>query len=344
VIGAGSAVIAIAFGDFACDFFGLPTTCAGLLAAAAIIAVTGVNVMGLRTGANTQNALTILKILALLMIVVAGFTWGSCSFSQNAAAASRPISPGAFLGALLPVFWSYDGTTDSVKLAEEIRDVRRALPMAVAGSAVSLTVVYVLVNLAMLRVMPAHEMTGLASVPGAAMERLFGQKGLAAISIAAMLVCLGSISSTIPATVRVTFALARDGLTFRGLAKMSEGQAPVPALLVVGGIATLFALLRNFTQVMGIYFLAATVLYGLSYASLIVFRRRESEMPAHVFRCPWGPALAVVAIAVQLSIGIYIAIESPKDALYTLALLVFLAGLYLIWPKHKPEADARRKQ
>jgi hypothetical protein len=73
--------------------------------------------------------------------------------------------------------------------------------------------------------------------------------------------------------------------------------AAVNPLLVVGGIAALFALLRDFTQVMGIYFLAATVLYGLSYASLIVFRRREREVPAHVFRCPWGPAMAVTAIA-----------------------------------------------
>ncbi len=335
VIGAGSAVIAIAFGDFACGFFGLAPTHAGVLGAAAIIAVTGVNVLGLRTGANTQNVLTILKILALLIIVVAGLFRGTTPLTAAVALQQQQFSFGPFLAALLPVLWSYDGTTDSVKLAEEIRDVRRALPMAVIGSAVSLTVIYVLVNLALLRVIPAHEMTGLASVPGAAMERLFGEKGAVAISVVAMLVCLGSISSTIPATVRVTFALARDGLTFRRLASMSEDQAPVPALLVVGGIATLFALLRDFTQVMGIYFLAATVLYGLSYASLIVFRHREREVPAHVFRCPCGPALALTAIVVQFSIAAYIAVQSPRDALYTGALLIVLAVLYFAWPKPK---------
>ena len=340
VIGAGSAVIAIAFGHFACEFFGLAPTFAGWLGASAIVAVTGVNVWGLRTGANTQNVLTILKIFALLIIVVAGFAWGSTPLTAPAEAPDvQRFTIGPFLAALLPVLWSYDGTTDSVKLAEEIRDVRRALPMAVVGSAVSLTVIYVLVNLALLRAVPAKEMAGLASVPAEAMERLFSHKGATAISVMAMLVCLGSISSTIPATVRVTFALARDGLTFRRLARMSEGQAPGPALLVVGGIATLFALLRDFTQVMGIYFLAATVLYGLSYASLIVFRRRETAVPAHVFRCPCGPALAIAAIIVQFSIAAYIAVESPRDAFYTVGLLLALAALYLVWPKQGTRTD-----
>ncbi len=337
VIGAGSAGIAIAFGDFTCELFGLNPMRAGWLGAAAIIGVTGVNIAGLRTGANTQNVLTILKILALLMIVIAGFFWGSASSTANAGPTTPPhFALGPFFAALLHVLWSYDGTTDSVKLAEEIRDVRRAMPIAVAGSAIALTAIYVLVNLALLRVLPPNEMTGLSSVPGAAMERLFGPKGSVAMSIAAMLVCLGSISSTIPATVRVTFALARDGLTFSKLSKMSESQAPVPALLVVGGIATLFCFVRSFNQVIGIYFLAATVLYGLSYASLIVFRRRESEMPAHVFRCPLGPVLAVTSIAVQLSIATYIAVQSPMDSLYTVGLLVALAALYLVWPREQP--------
>ena len=190
VIGAGSAVIAIAFGDFACDFFGVARTYAGVLGAAAIVAITGVNVLGLRTGANTQNVLTVLKIAALLMIVVVGFARGS-AVNPQALPLSQPdqlFSLGPFLAALLPVLWSYDGTTDSVKLAEEIRDVRRALPMAVVGSAVSLTVIYGLVNVALLQVIPATEMAGIASVPGAAMERLYGRRGLAAISIVAMLV------------------------------------------------------------------------------------------------------------------------------------------------------------
>jgi len=216
------------------------------------------------------------------------------------------------------------------------------LPLAVVGAAASLTLVYALVNVALLRIIEPSEMVGLASVPGAAMERMFGASGRSAMLVMAMLVCLGSISSTIPATVRVTFALARDGLTFRGLARMSDGQAPVPALLAVGAIAALFALLRDFTQVMGIYFLAATVLFGLSYASLIVFRSREDRMPAHVFRCPFGPALAVTAIAVQLAVATYIAIQSTRDALYTVGLLMFLAGLYVVWPKVQRENSLRR--
>jgi APA family basic amino acid/polyamine antiporter len=247
-------------------------------------------------------------------------------------------APGSgFLAALLPVLWSYDGTTDCVKLAEEVRDVRRALPLAVIGSTLALTALYIAVNLALLRIVPASEMVDVASVPGEAMARLFGPLGGVSMLLMAMLVCIGSLGSTIPATVRVTFALARDGLTFRRLAAMSPEQAPVPALLVVGAITTFFALTRSFTEVLGIYFLAATILFGLSYGSLLVFRSRETTFPVHVFRCPGGRMLAVLVIAVQSAIAVQVIVHQPVQALYTAGLLVLLAAIYLIWPRRAGE-------
>lgn len=333
VIGAGTAVIAIAFGDFACELFHFPGEWSGAFAAASITIVTGVNVIGLRTGAGTQNILTCLKIVALLGVVVVGFVFGNSS--AHASAAIPPAPPpsliSAWIAAMLPVLWSYDGTTDSVKMAEEIRDVRRALPRAVIGSTVALTVLYALVNLAMLRIIPAHEMVGLASVPGDAMARIFGSAGRHAMLIVAMLVCLGSISSTIPATVRVTFALARDRLTFRFLSKMSRSQAPVPALIVVSAIAVAFSLNRSFSSALNIYFLASALLFGLSYASLIVFRARESAFPANAYRCPLGWALAAILIVIQGAIAIHIALRQPMTALYTAIILIVLGVLYLLW-------------
>jgi L-asparagine transporter-like permease len=136
----------------------------------------------------------------------------------------------------------------------------------------------------------------------------------------------------VTATVRVTFALARDGLTFRRLGYMSEKQAPTFTLIIAGALIMVFTL-WDFTEVLGIYFLAATVLYGLSYASLIVFRLREAEFPAHVFRCPFGYVMAVTAILVQLAVAIHIVVNDPRNSLYTIGLLVFLGLLYLVWPK-----------
>jgi len=338
VIGGGAATIALAFGDFTCNLFGFDQASAGrysgLFAAGAITMVTGVNAIGLRAGAGTQNLLTSLKVVSLMAIVVIGFAFGGTTAAAGVAAGTathQPLTAKAFLGVLLAVLWSYDGTTDSVKMAEEIKDVRRALPLAVIGSAAALTVLYVAVNLALMRVVPPGEMAGLESVPGEAMSRLFGATGRTAILLVAMLVCLGSLGSTVLATIRVTFALARDGLTFRWMARMSRTQAPVPALLVVAVFSIVLVLNRDFQQVLDIYFFASAFLFGLAYASLVVFRLRERAFPADVYRCPFGISQAVLLVLIQVAIAVNIAFGSPRDAAYTAVLLAVFGLLYFAW-------------
>lgn len=338
IIGGGVATIALAFGDFGCELFSLEPGWSGSLATAAILVVMSINAMGLRSGARTQNVFTVLKVLALLGVVVVGFVYGTQSLGpvSGPAESVRPFALGAFLGAFISVHWAYDGTTDAVKLAEEIKDVRRALPRALIGAAASVTVLYVAVNAALLFILPLDEMAGASSVPGDAMSRLFGETGRRGMLIVAMLISLGALSSTVLATIRVTYALARDGLTFRLFARMSKAQAPVPALVVVTAFAIVLVLNRSFNQVLGIYFLATAVLFGLSYASLILFRLRETTFPEHVFRAPLGSFQACLLIILQLALAVYIARRQGRDAAYT-ALVLLVVGLgYFVWKFFNP--------
>jgi len=428
IIGGGAAAIAVALGDFACRLWGLPGGAwAGPIAAGAVLAVTCVNACGLRIGAGAQNALTVLKCLALVALIVIGLGWGrepihwfgapsappgeprasaraetpeliaSAPASEPRASAraetpeliasapaseprtsaraeppsvegiqveephapesSVPSSPqslgipaafaaiAAFLSALLPALWAYDGTTDSVKMAEEVRDVRRAMPRAIVGATLSLAVLYVLVNYALLRMLPMSEFHDEVSVPGRAMEKLFGQAGRRAMLIAAIVVCLGSLSATVLATIRVTFALARDGLTFRFLGRMSAGQSPVAALFVVCGFSIVLCLIRDFGGVLNIYYFAGCILFGLSYASLLVFRRRDAKRQrdgsthdaagarAEIFRCPAGRGIAVFLVTFQLILAANIVSQAPRDAAWACGVLATVGALYLVWKR-----------
>lgn len=334
IIGGGAATIAAAFGDFGCDLMHWEQARSGRLAAAAVIAVTGVNLLGLRAGAGWQNVLTILKIGALLGVVAAGFWRGNEPvrfLATPAQAAHQPLWM-LLVAGTIPILWAYDGCTDSVKLAEEIKDVRRAMPRALIVSALAVTALYVAVNLAFMRMMPPAEMAGMASVPGEAMGRVFGQRGRQVMLVVALLVCLGSLSSTLLATIRVTYALARDGLTFRFISHMSRGQAPTPAFLIVAAFAVGLVLRRGFREVMEVYFLASFVLFGLAYSSLIVFRVRDrGTFPPRAYCCPAGPTLAVCLILIQLALAIGIVKNNPRDALFTGLLLVVCGPLYWAW-------------
>ena len=338
-VGGGAALIAISFGDFSVELFTLEPSWSGPLAAVAIVAVTAINAAGLRTGAGTQNVLTCLKIAALLAIVVIGFAWDRPATVTTSAPTGppEPITLAVFLTAAMPVLWSYFGATDPAMMAEEIKDVRRALPRALIGSVVALTALYVAVNLALLCVVPAGEMVGVASVPGEAMRRLFGPTGGRAMLLIGMLVCLGTLSSTVLATIRVTFALARDGLAFTVLSRMSASQAPVPALVLIAAFAITLVLTRGFEKVLGIYFFATAILFGLSYASLIVFRLRERTFPKTVFRCPFGVVLASALILLEVALAANIANNQPRDAWYTVIVLAAVAALYLVWKRQSTE-------
>ena len=349
IIGGGVATIAAALGDFTSELFGLARAdWSGPLAALAVISVILINVCGLRAGAGAQNTLTLLKMTALLVIVAVGLTQGREPLVAETirAPSAHAAWPAMMLAAMLPILWSYDGMTDAVKLAEEIKDVRRALPRALIGSTLALTALYTAVNVALLRVIPSDEMAGLTMAPGQALARLFGESGRQTMLVVAIVVCLGAMSSTVMATIRVTFALARDGLTFRFMGRMSARQSPIGALVVVGVFATGLVLWRDFRSILGIYFFASAILFGLSYLSLILFRARESVFPPNVFRCPFGGWLAGLLVALHVALAVNIAIENPNDIFRVGVLIVVLAMLYFVWknfndaqPAHSERGD-----
>ena len=331
IIGGGAATIGAACGEVMAVLLGWGPDAARPLATLTVFAVVLVNVAGLRTGAMFQNGLTIVKLTALVVVASVGLFGGSATLDW-----SRPFMPAgggmvAFLAALPPILWAYDGTTDTSKLAEEVSDVRRALPRALVGSAVTLTLLYVVVNLACLSVLTPEEMAKHDFALSAAMGRVLGPVGERMVTVVSLVVFLGSLSSTLLATVRVTFALGRDGLAPRAFGRMSEAQSPVAAYIAVGFVAALFTWNRGFVQILEIYFLAASILFGLAYGSLLVFRardKRQGGFPQTAFRCPGGPLLSVTLIVVQIALGIRIIVGSPSDSLRTLVLLAVLGLAY----------------
>lgn len=353
VVGAGGGTIAAAFGEFAASLFALEGRTPQIaLGCGAVASVVILNALGLRAGAVTQNVLTALKVLALLAMavgamVVAGRVTPILSVVEPEAAA--PLTLQWLLVAYLPVFWPYTGATDSAKLAEELRDVQRTMPRALLASAAALTGIYVFFNYALFCALTTSEMAGARSAPalvfaGANLPRL--RELILAVSA---MICLGSISSVFLANIRVTYALARDGLTFRFLGRMSRAQAPVASLVVGGLLCCVFIANRSFGEILRIYFLGSAALFAMSYASLLVFRRRDRRagrgFPVGVFRVP--VAGAIVALLIILEAGIAWSIihadytAGRPDSLWTLALLAALAILYGVWRKFAPAGSPK---
>ncbi|MBX3396656.1 MAG: APC family permease [Phycisphaerae bacterium] len=371
IIGAGGATIAAALGDFAATLCGLnPANASPRFACAAIALVTGINCLGLRTGAITQNLLTGLKVASVIGIaagamIVAGRWIPAEAPAQTVSTASSSIDavahgtavPMSFWGksallfqAMLLAFWPYTGATDPAKLAEETRDVRHAMPRALVTTVVILTIVYMLYNYALLCAMPPSTTAARPDVHSAIFHDVKGLPIETLILIASILICLGALSSVFLANTRVTFALARDGLTFQLLGRMSPHQAPTASLIACGAIACAFALSRGFSQILSIYFMGSTILFGLAYASLIVLRRRDAALnqpfPSDAFRLPGGIPIACVLILVEVAIAASLvhadvmtwsgpAGQRSYDTLYSLSFFGVLAIFFLAWRRRR---------
>lgn len=338
IVGGGAATIAAASGEALAELLDFDVSWAPMLGASALVVITVLNAFGLKVGAGVQNVLTATKIAALLLVAGVAFVRGGSDtdWTQPLTISADKSLAAALVAGVLPVLWAYEGTTDSIKMAEEMTDARRDIPRALLSSALAITALYVIVNLAFLAVMTPIEMGGSRFVASDLMAAIFGRFGRRMMALLSLLVFLGSLSATILATVRVTFALARDRLAPPALAKMSNAQAPVRALCLVGAIAMMFTLARGFQQILNIYFLAAAILFGLSYASLIVFRIRDRKrgetFPAHVFRCPGGVWLALILIAFEIFLAVRIVLDDA-DSRYPLVLFVVLAVVYAVWKR-----------
>jgi len=340
ILGAGTGVIAAAAGDFAGELLQLGDPWPRIIACVFILSITAVNAAGLSVGAGVQNVLTFLKLTALAAVVVGAF-WAGRRFwpiSPPPSPAAGPMTTFGWVNAGLAVFWSFSGANEPAKLAEEIRDVRRGLPRALAGATIILTLTYVLYNYAILCVLSPADLAGQPSA-AAAIFRSAGRPWAGTVSLAiSIVICLGCISSTLLSDVRVPFALARDGFAPAALARMSPRQSPTAALVMAGVIGAAFSLMRTFDAMLRIYFIASTVLFGMTYASLIVLRRRERHAGPRrrdVLRIPGGLVMAGLLVLIELGIALHLVTDDirngGRDTLWTLAMLSAFGVAYLLW-------------
>src|SRR5262249_43367395 len=158
---------------------GLPPSARLPLAVGAIVLLSGVNYVGVRPGALTQNVFTVLKLVALATLIGAGlFLAGP---SPEAAAVAAPTAPGslglAIGAALVPVLFSYGGWQQTNFVAEEMIDPERNLPRALLLGVIGVVTVYLLANLTYLRTLGAEGLAASSAPAADALGQLLGPAG-----------------------------------------------------------------------------------------------------------------------------------------------------------------------
>ena len=351
-----------------------------LVAVVMILLLTWSNTRGLELGKLVQNSFTFAKTAALIGLIVLGLTlgWGATSAARSAAwwdswangwrpEVAQPglAATGAFALVLLlgramvgPLF-AQSAWNNVTFTGSEVRDPGRTLPRALLIGCGVVVTLYVLANVAYIATLP---LDGIQTAPQnrvavAAMNAMLGPVGTILMAIAIMISTFGCNNGLILAGARVYYAMARDGLFFRGVARLNRRQVPAMALVAQGLWASLLTLPRTiatepitgavtygnvYTQLLEYIISVDLVFYVLMVGAVIVLRRKAPDTP-RPYRT-WGyPIVPAIYLLIATLLIIDLAYLAPATSGIGYLLVLTGVPVYLAWRKRAgPVASLER--
>jgi APA family basic amino acid/polyamine antiporter len=302
VITTGSvALLAFVLGDYLSRVVRLGPHSAAIYAAVTVVALTAMNVAGLRLSTRVQNVLTLLQVAGLALVAVAG--WIATPEPALAAAAPPAATTAVFGLAMVFVLLTYGGWNEAAYVSSEVRGGSRAIVKALLISLLVITLAYLVFVASTLHGLGFDGLARSEAVGADVMQAAFGPRGAQLLGAVVGIVTLTSINATMIVGARSNYALGRDWLPLDGLARWHEDRnAPVPALLLQGAIALAlvgfgalqqdgFAAMVEFTAPVFWFF------FMLTGIALFVLRQREAATVARPFRVPLYPWLPAVFVA-----------------------------------------------
>jgi len=341
----GMAAVTITFSRYLLELTGWPVS-EKLVAVATIAALTIVNCLGVKAGSRVQSVLMLLKIGAIATLVLAGLF-----LVRNPYPTLHPIldrAPSVDLltalgAAMVPVLFAFGGWQTANFIATEIKDPRRNLSRALVMGVAGVIVLYLGVNYVCVRALGAEGLAA-STVPASAVMRLtLGSTGAKLIALGIAVSTLGFLSQSVLTAPRVYFAMAADGLFFRAVARIdAKTHVPVLAIVMQSVLTLVIALSGSYEKILNYVVSIDFIFFGLTGASLFVFRRRDARSnggDGAGYRVPGHPYTTAVFVAsCWLVVGntIY---KYPGNTMLGLGILALGVPVYVFWARRKTVAS-----
>ncbi|HEX3160279.1 MAG TPA: amino acid permease [Gemmatimonadaceae bacterium] len=336
------AAVAVTFASYAAPLLGLPPGGQTPLAIGAIALLTLVNVLGVRPGTITQNVFTILKLVAIAVLIVAGLTRPALPEATACAAGlacAELVAPSGVMGlalalgtALVPVLFAYGGWQQTNFVAEEMVTPERNLPRALVVGVLVVGVVYLGVNLTYLQTLGVAGLAASRAPAADAMAMHFGPAGRALIAAGIAISTFGFLNLVILVTPRVYQAMARDGLFFRRFAELHPRfRTPVAAIVVQGAWAIALVLSGTYGQLLDYVTFADWIFFGATACTLVVYRRRDGAHARAGYRAPLYPVSVALFVLAAVYVVAGAVVSNPVNAVRGTVLLAAGVPVYAYW-------------
>jgi APA family basic amino acid/polyamine antiporter len=324
----GMAASALVFGRYARELTGIGAP-EWLWASATLMTLTIINCVGVKAGSNVQSFFMIVKLLVIAAVVVVGLM---LFHPVEPISIENPTArPSGLLTAMVPILFTYGGWQTASFVSGEMRDPRRDLARGLILGVIGVVTVYLLVNTSFLMGLGTGRLAASKAPASEVMRIVFGESGARFIAAGIALSTAGFLSQSMLTAPRVYFAMARDGLFFKKVGDLGErSRVPVTAIVLQGITASVIAIAGRFEQVLNYVVSIDVLFFGLTGATLLIFRRREpAERPT--IRVPFHPISTVLFVSACWSIAVTTVVSAPRDAGGGVAILLLGIPVYLIW-------------
>jgi len=302
-----------------------PSVGTSLLAVGILAVFWLVNWTGTRISGGSQIAFSAIKGAALIALVVLLFAQPAAR--QPAVTPAEGIGLAGIVVAMRAIINTYDGWQEFVLFGEEVERPERTLPRAMATGILSVAVLYVLVNMALLHVLPPADMAN-STLPAAdAMKLALGPTGDLALTLFGVVSVAAITNLTVMKSARITFALARAGHLPAKLSDVASTGTPRSALTVSSVLAAGFAATGTYATVVAANVAMTVALAVVVNMAAVRLRSREPNLP-RPFRIPIYPLPAVAAVGLNLALLAALVAEDPMHSVGGFAFLAVIGAVY----------------
>jgi len=304
-----------------------------------LLTLTGINCFGARAGSNVQSALMLLKIGAIAVLVIIGFTVAAHAPEQSTPVLEKPFSFDVLKSigaAMVPIAFAYGGWQTATFVAAEIRDPRRDLSRGLLLGVSGVVALYLAVNLACLRVLGPVGLDATTTPASDLMRIALGDSGAHWIALAITISALGFLSQSMLTAPRVYYAMARDRLFFASVGKLfGKAEAPIAAIILQGFGAIVIACSGTYGEILNFEVTVDFIFFGMTAASLFILRHRLIGSDTASYRVPGHPFTTMLFVLSCAGIVVSAIIASPTNG--AIALCIMLAGIpvYYFWSRFR---------
>lgn len=293
-----------------------------------IIGLTIVNYFGVKFGSRLQNLSMIAKLIPIGIIMILGLLFGKVSPDLSLTPKTVDVNFGSIISmiafAVVASLWAYEGWTNLNTVAEEVKNPKKNLPLAIVISIVSITILYTLFNYSIYKVIPFTEIESLIAnneyyLGTYAAEKLMGKTGSILVVVGMILAMFGALNGCILAFPRMYYAMSEEGHFFKSFKKLHpKYKVPYAPLIVQCIISIMLVLLRNLNQLTSLVIFSGMMFNTLGVYAVMIYRRKypKLERPYKVIGYPITVILTTF-IFVGLMINTFI--EDPQTSIIGLA-------------------------